>query len=84
VIFRLLGLLALWPVVSYGLAVAWWHLAANVLPPPPGILPGLLHTDGESSYDAMFLEMFLICAAITGTSLPFLGYALGKSARRNQ
>ena len=53
-----------WPFASWSLTRWWYHLwMYDGLPGATGLLGKALGAQGEGAYDAMIVEMFVICAA---------------------
>ena len=64
---HLIGGLLIWLVSSFLLSIIWWRLwMYEGFIGSTGVLSRLLQADGESAYDAMLAEMFLVCAIVLG------------------
>jgi hypothetical protein len=67
------------PIVSAGIvSVLWWRAWMYAgWPGTPGILPQLLHADGEGVYDAYAFEMFFVALVVFAA----VAFAVARSRR---
>lgn len=73
-----------WLIGSIVLSTAWYRLwFYRSFPGAPGLLSRLLSAYGENAYDAVWAEMFLICALVLAVAA-LVGERLLRSRQRGR